>query len=146
MSNLEIRFVSYPEAEKPIRIIRTKVFQEEQKVDPKLEFDGKDESCQHLLAYFDGEAVGTARIRCINNFQAKIERLAVLPFARRKGVGKQLMEKALAILAENGYQVVEINAQIYVKDLYSKLGFTPVGEEFLEAGMPHLKMVKKLDN
>ncbi|MEC4982896.1 MAG: GNAT family N-acetyltransferase, partial [Oscillatoria sp. PMC 1076.18] len=134
MSNLEIKVVSYPEASEPIRIIRTKVFQEEQKVDPKLEFDGKDEFCQHLLAYFAGEVVGTARIRYLNNSQAKLERLAVLPFARRKGFGKKLMEKALDILAENGYQVVEVNAQVYVQNLYSKLGFETVGEKFLEAG------------
>jgi predicted GNAT family N-acyltransferase len=55
------------------------------------------------------------------------------------------MEKALDVLAEKDIQKVMIHAQEYVKDLYYKLGFEEVGESFEEAGISHIKMIKKLN-
>nr|MDJ0798098.1 GNAT family N-acetyltransferase [Calothrix sp. MO_167.B12] len=47
----------------------------------------------------NGQAVGTARIRYLDETTAKIERLAVLPMARRKGIGKQITMVALDVIA-----------------------------------------------
>jgi len=38
-----------------------------------------------------------------------------------------------------------LNAQAYVAGFYRKFGFVARGEEFIEAGIPHVKMVAKLD-
>ena len=95
INNLQIKVVTYAEELTPIQTIRRSVFQEEQGVAPEIEFDGQDETAEHLLAYLDNQPVGTARIRSLNKQTAKIERLAVLPPARGKGIGKKLMEKAL---------------------------------------------------
>ena len=144
MNKLRIEIVKYTEKIKSIQAIRTKVFQEEQKVAAELEFDGLDETATHLLAYLESQPVGTARIRKINQQTAKIERLAVLPKARRKGIGKQLMEKALEIIARQKYQVVIVHAQEYIKPLYQQLGFEQIGNTFEEANIPHVKMMKKI--
>lgn len=145
MSNLQIKVVTYTQELIPIQTIRRLVFQEEQKVAPELEFDGQDETAEHLLAYLDGQPVGTARIRELDTRTAKIERLAVLPLARGKGIGRNLMEKAIDVAAKKNYEKVIINAQEYVKDLYIKLGFEQVGNRFEEAGIPHVKMIKQLE-
>lgn len=144
MSDLQIQVVSYNSALTPIQHIRRTVFQDEQGVDPQLEFDGLDASSIHFLAYLRGEAVGTARMRNLDERTAKIERLAVLKAARNQGIGLQLMQKALEVAAERQVAEVAVNSQEYVKELYQKLGFEPVGEPFLEAGIPHVKMMKKL--
>jgi predicted GNAT family N-acyltransferase len=128
-----------------IQTIRREVFQREQGVSEELEFDGLDDSAEHLLAYRDGVPVGTARIRRLNEKIVKIERLAVLSSARRLGIGRQLMEEAIAVA--RGYADAEeivINAQEYVTRLYEKLGFEVVGDRFEEAGIPHVKMKKIL--
>jgi predicted GNAT family N-acyltransferase len=128
-----------------IQTIRREVFQREQGVSEELEFDGLDDSAEHLLAYRDGVPVGTARIRRLNEKIVKIERLAVLSSARGLGIGRQLMEEAIAVA--RGYADAEeivINAQEYVTRLYEKLGFEVVGDRFEEAGIPHVKMKKIL--
>jgi len=144
MSDLVIRLANFSEEFLEIKAIRKAVFQEEQKVEEALEFDGKDEICDHLIAYLDKQAVGTARIRYIDEKTIKIERLAVLSTARGQGIGKKIMQEALLIIASKDIAEVVINAQEYVKALYYKLGFAQEGEIFIEAGIPHVKMRKKL--
>ncbi|MBW4561395.1 MAG: GNAT family N-acetyltransferase [Mojavia pulchra JT2-VF2] len=144
MNNVIIKIVDFPEDFAAIKAIRITVFQEEQGVDPALEFDGKDEISQHLIAYLNQQAVGTARIRYLDNKTAKLERLAVLSTARGKGIGQQIMEKALEIIACKNIQEVVIHSQEYIKDLYEKLGFVQEGEIFIEADISHVRMKKKL--
>ena|SRR4028119_142409 len=144
MSQLILKLFAYPEEFSQMQVIRRSIFQEEQGVDPALEFDGLDETADHLLAYLDNQPVGTARIRYLNQHTAKVERLAVLSEARGKGLGKKLMEKALDVAAKKNIEEVVVNAQDYVKSLYEQLGFEQVGERFDEAGIAHVKMVKRL--
>ena len=145
MSQLIIKTFVYPEVFSEIKSIRRSVFQEEQGVDPALDFDGLDETAEHLLAYLDTQPVGTARIRYLERQRAKIERLAVLATARGQGIGKKLMEKALEIAAQKNVQEVEVHAQEYVRGLYQQLDFEQEWENFVEASIPHVKMRKRLE-
>ncbi|NJL81505.1 MAG: GNAT family N-acetyltransferase [Richelia sp. RM2_1_2] len=143
MTEIIIKVVDWEEFP-VIEKVRKKVFQDEQKVKLELDFDGKDENCSQLIAYLNKEAVGTARIRYLDEKTAKIERLAVLYKARGKGIGKKIMQKALEVIANENIPEVTINAQEYIKKLHQQLGFEQVGEVFQEAGIPHVKMVKKV--
>ncbi|MEL6165849.1 MAG: GNAT family N-acetyltransferase [Cyanobacteria bacterium J06628_3] len=129
-----------------IEIIRRRVFQDEQKVDAQLDIDGRDKNCPQLIAYLDNAVVGTARIRYLDKDTAKIERLAVLSYARGNGIGKRLMQVALEIIENENIAEVYINAQEYIKGLHEKLGFEQVGDVFLEAGIPHVKMMKTVNS
>lgn len=142
--NLIIKKAKLPEEFSAIQSVREAVFQVEQQVDPALDFDGLDESSDQIIAYLNAQAVGTARVRYLDNKTAKIERLAVLPTARGKGIGQQIMAKSLDIAAQNNISEVVIHAQKYIMSLYQKLGFEPEGEVFEEAGIPHVKMRRKL--
>ncbi|MGD1920201.1 MAG: GNAT family N-acetyltransferase [Pleurocapsa sp.] len=141
---LRIKTVQYQDEIVVIKHIRTKVFQEEQEVDPELEFDGLDADAIHFLAYINNQAVGTARVREINSNTSKIERLAVLAQARKQGIGKKLMSAALKTIAQQNKTTVIIHSQEYIAPLYQQLGFKIVGEKFSEAGIAHVKMVKQL--
>ncbi|OYD94585.1 GNAT family N-acetyltransferase [Nostoc sp. 'Peltigera membranacea cyanobiont' 210A] len=142
MSNLVIKVAELPKDFPAIQAIRKSIFQEEQGVDPALEFDGKDEISDHLIAYLNMEVVGTARIRYLDDKTAKIERLAVLSTVRGQGIGKKIMENALQVIANKNIPEVVIHAQEYVKDLYKKLDFIEEGEIFEEASTLHVKMRK----
>lgn len=144
MSQITLKTVSYADNYSEIQSIRIQVFQIEQGVDPVLEFDGQDETADHLLAYLDNQPVGTARIKYLDHQVAKLERLAVLSAVRGRGIGKKLMEKALEIAVQKNVKEVVINAQEYVKGLYQQLGFEQEGGIFEEAGIPHVKMRKRL--
>ena len=140
----KIKTVNYQEQLQSIQDIRIKVFQQEQGVAAELEFDGLDETATHLLAYLGDRAVGTTRIRDIDEKTAKIERLAVLSMARKQGIGQKLMTTALGIIASQNKSIAIVHAQEYIQKLYLQLGFEPVGNKFVEAGIPHVKMRKQL--
>ncbi len=140
---MKIKITNYQDELETIKNIRVCVFQEEQGVNPALEFDGYDDDCVHFLAYLDDQAVGTTRIRYIAEDTAKIERLAVLSPARGQGVGTALMKEAIAFIEEQEkYKKIVVHAQVYVKKLYEKLGFQPIGDRFTEGEILHIKMVK----
>ena len=144
MSNIIVKTAQLPQELPAIQSIRCSVFQGEQGVDPLLDFDGQDETAEQIIAYLDEQPVGTARIRYLNERTAKIERLAVLSTARGQGIGKKIMEKALDVVAKNNIQEVVLHAQEYIKGLHQQLGFQQEGARFEEAGIPHVKMRKKL--
>ncbi len=140
-----VKSVDYLTEKATIDRIRIAVFQQEQGVNPALEFDGLDQEADHLLAYWQAQGVGTARIRYFDFDQVKIERLAVLKTARGRGIGQKLMEFALHfIAAQQQYPIIIIHAQDYLRAFYHKLGFSQVGDPFDEAGILHVKMIKYL--
>ena len=143
IGSLQIETVKYQDEIAAIKQIRTQVFQIEQGVSAELEFDGLDAEAIQFLAYLNGKAVATARIREIDANTVKIERLAVLPEYRKQGIGKRLMESALSVSRLDKSKAI-VHAQEYVASLYQQLGFEVVGERFSEAGIDHVKMVKQL--
>jgi predicted GNAT family N-acyltransferase len=143
---LKITLVNYSEETQGIEQIRRRVFHEEQNIDEELEFDGLDETSEHLLAYLNQEPIGTLRIREVNQKIVKIERLAVLATARNQGIGRKLMEYAIALITEkNQYEQIVIHAQYHLKIFYQSFGFQPIGETFEEAEILHIKMIKSLN-
>jgi len=118
--------------------IRQKVFVEEQGVDATLEYDGKDEDATHYLLYADGLPVGTARRRLTPN-GIKLERFALLPECRNKGLGSKLLEEVMKDISETGLAVY-LHAQEKAVTYYLRAGFKIEGEAFYEAGIRHFKM------
>jgi predicted GNAT family N-acyltransferase len=136
----QIRVAVLPDDFPLIQAIRIAVFQQEQGIAPALEFDGKDATATQILAYLEDQPVGTARFRVVAPGVAKLERLAVLPQARGCKLGQQIVKFALKEMAKTQIHTAIIHAQTTVQRFYEKLGFTPEGEQFEEAGIAHIKM------
>ena len=120
--------------------VRKKVFVEEQNCPPELEWENEEESV-HFLAELNGEPCGACRWRKTDKGY-KLERFAVLKEFRGKRIGQALVAAALADLPD-GANYIYLNAQIHALPLYARFGFIAEGEQFDEAGIPHMKMVKK---
>lgn len=120
--------------------IRKKVFVEEQDCPPELEWENEEESI-HFLAELNGEPCGACRWRKTDKGY-KLERFAVLKEFRGKRIGQALVAAALADLPDTAHYIY-LNAQIHALPLYARFGFIAEGEQFEEAGIPHMKMVKK---
>lgn len=145
MSDLfTIRIAELPADWPYIQAIRRQVFHEEQGIDLRLDFDGKDEVAQHWLVWCRGAAIGTTRVRCLDSATAKLERLAVLPEFRGRGLGQQLIQQALTALQFQGIARVTLHAQTPLQHFYERLGFEAEGDRFEEAGKSHVKMRKHL--
>ena len=119
--------------------IRTKVFVEEQDCPPEEEFDGTDGACVHLLMYCDEVPVSTGRIY-IGDDYFKIGRVATLMEYRGRGLATGIMQTLIGACVAMGGDRQIIHAQIPARGFYEKLGFVAYGEEFEEAGIPHIAM------
>ena len=121
--------------------VRRAVFVEEQQVPEALELDGQDAQAIHFLAVdAAGEPIGTARLLG----DGQIGRVAVVPAARRRGVGQRLLALAVAAARERGDAGVWLNAQTTALGLYEAAGFCATGDAFMEAGLPHQRMELRL--
>lgn len=138
---VSIQPAGWPEDEPAISLIRDTVFIQEQGVPRELEWDGMDPRCTHLLAWSDDNLpVGTARITP----DGHIGRMAVLRKWRGQGIGGDLLKTLVALAAGQGIASVFIHAQTQAQSFYERFGFQAVGDEFMEAGIPHRKMVLHL--
>jgi predicted GNAT family N-acyltransferase len=117
------------------------VFVCEQGVPEALEWDGLDPACRHVVAEtVAGEAIGTGRLLP----DGHVGRMAVTKAWRRAGVGSALLERLVAMARARGDRLVVLHAQAYVTDFYRRAGFDAVGAQFMEAGIAHVEMRKRL--
>lgn len=138
-NNLKVEIVKWIDGYAPLSMIREKVFIEEQKVTPQLEWDGKDEEAIHFLAYQDEKVIGCARAFVIENHM-QLGRMAVLKEYRNKGIGSFLIEKAITTAKLNQLSKISISAQCHAIDFYKKFGFEVTSEIYLDAGISHQDM------
>ena len=127
--------------------IRVAVFVDEQNVPRELELDDHDSTAIHFLARVAGEPVATARLVDYldhGHRVAKIGRVAVAKEFRRQGIGAALMQAVLETARNLGYNEAMLDSQTYIVPFYRELGFITEGEEFLDAGIPHYRMRRRL--
>jgi len=139
MSNpFTVSLVSWHDGEPLLRAIREAVFIREQGVPEELEWDGLDEGCRHALALsLQGEAIGCGRLMS----NGHVGRIAVLPQWREQRVGTAIMETLLAEARAQGLRSVDVDAQTQAAPFYRSLDFVEQGEVFMDAGLPHIRMV-----
>ncbi len=108
--------------------------------------DDKDQLSWHLAAWDGPILVAYTRIIppgiCYES--ACIGRVVVSPTYRNTGMGRTLMtvsiDKTFSLF--NGSSI-EIGAQVYLQNFYGSLGFVACSPEYLEDGIPHIKMKLK---
>ncbi|MDP5293306.1 GNAT family N-acetyltransferase [Oceanimonas sp. CHS3-5] len=138
---MHIQLVPFDNEHQPaIRAVRNAVFIEEQHISPELEFDGLDDDAIHVLLSIDGQWAGTGRM--LND--GHIGRIAVRKEFRGLGLGAKVVQALVDEAAQRGLERVYLGAQKYATGFYRKLGFTPYGDEFLDAGIVHISMEKAL--
>jgi predicted GNAT family N-acyltransferase len=124
--------------------LRRRVFVEEQGVPESIERDEHDEDAFHAVALSGGRVVGTGRLVLQPGRVGRVGRMAVDPAARRGGVG----ERVLAALEERARELrlveIELHAQCHVEPFYARAGYARDGEPFVEAGIEHVVMRKRL--
>ncbi|GMB08966.1 putative GNAT family N-acyltransferase [Thermolongibacillus altinsuensis] len=123
--------------------VRRKVFVEEQNVPVEEEIDQFENESVHFVVYDQDEPIAAGRFRTIEGI-GKIERICVLREHRQRGIGKLIMEKIEQFAREQGIQKAKLNAQTHAQPFYEKLGYETVSDVFLDAGIPHVTMVKQL--
>ena len=141
LANTQILQVNWQDAENDLRIIRTKVFIEEQQVAPDFEWDEIDATAVHLLAIL--ENVPIACLRIIKH--QKIGRMAVLKDYRAMGLGTVLLLEAIKICKKQGTKNIYLTAQTHAIGFYKQAGFKEISGVYQDANIPHVDMQLILD-
>lgn len=137
-SPYSIRIASWQDEAFILRIIRTAVFIHEQQIPEDLEWDEFDLISMHVLALnSNGQPIGTARFLP----DGHVGRMAVLKEWRGKGLGSAMLLRILEELRNQHMQKAILNAQTTVVKFYEKFGFQVSGKEFMEVGIPHVRMI-----
>ena len=121
--------------------LRVDVFVVEQEC-PYPELDGRDlePGARHFLVEEEGRLVATLRLLAEPDSPwLRIGRVCTRASARGRGLSARLITAALEA-AEDA--PVRLDAQAHLVGLYSRLGFVPVGEQYLEDGIPHQPMTR----
>ena len=126
-----------------LSVIRREVFVVEQRVPEHEEWDDRDAVSEHVMAIAaDGSVIGTGRLLPHGHIGriGHIGRMAVRKPWRGRGVGSALLTELIAMARERGFSETRLHAQTHALGFYRRHGYTPLGEEFMEAGIPHYEM------
>jgi predicted GNAT family N-acyltransferase len=123
--------------------LRLRVFSQEQGVPPEADIDGLDPAATHLVALRRGSVVATCRLRFPQG-HCKLERMVVEKNLREIGIGRELLAEAEREALRQGASEMILHAQRQVEGFYGACGYAPGGDTFLEEGIPHVQMRKRL--
>jgi ElaA protein len=123
--------------------LRVNVFVVEQNC-PYPELDDRDQEAVHVWLEDMNGIHAYLRImdRGVESEHVSIGR--VIAAERHKGLGTRILSEG-ARIAKDMFQAdtIYLEAQVYAIPFYQSLGFEVVSEEFLEDGIPHVKMIRK---
>ncbi|WP_353892679.1 GNAT family N-acetyltransferase [Proteinivorax hydrogeniformans] len=123
--------------------LRVDIFVVEQNC-PYPELDNNDQKAWHLYIKKDGNIVSYARI-LFKDSSAAIGRVVTHKSYRGLGLSQMILKEAIETIKTNtNYTKIHLSAQCYILDLYKKLGFKVVSDQYLEDNIPHVDMELKI--
>jgi ElaA protein len=106
------------------------------------EIDDKDQHSYHV--YLEDDTGIKAYLRVVEKGMSNegVSLGRVLTTEREIGLGKRILSEGIKVAKERmkAHRII-IEAQSYAKEYYEKAGFMQVSEEFIEDGIPHIKMI-----
>jgi predicted GNAT family N-acyltransferase len=139
-TELLIELLSWEKARAHASPIRFTVFVEEQGVPREIELDEQDPLSIHAVVFEDRRPVATGRLLP----DGHIGRMAVLKEWRNRGIGALMLKRLMDCAKERGDREVALSAQVRAVPFYLANGFVTEGDEYLEAGIRHQAMKRRL--
>ncbi len=110
------------------------------------DLDDKDQDAIHVFCWNDrGRVAGCLRV-FIRDEEKKVVQIGrVVTLEHGKGLGGRLLRKGVEV-AESSFapDSIYLEAQKYAIGYYAKEGFKVISDEFLEDGIPHVQMERKM--
>lgn len=111
---------------------------EQQCIYPDL--DDVDYISVHVFCYDRNNKI-CAYARIFENSEGKLQIGRVCTKERGIGLGGELLKEVMGFIRQElKREDIVLEAQTYAKGFYEREGFTVVSDEFLEDGIPHVKM------
>lgn len=110
------------------------------------DIDFKDQKAIHIFGFKDDKIVAYTRIFKPGDYfeNSSIGRVVVAAKERKFGYGHEIMKASITAIKNNfKVDVITISAQKYLKKFYETHQFKQIGAEYLEDGIPHIRMDRK---
>lgn len=110
------------------------------------DIDYKDQKALHIIGKKNDAVVAYTRCFKPHDYfeEASIGRVLVKHDERKYGYGYDIMKASIAaVISEFKTETIKISAQVYLNKFYENLGFKPIGEGYLEDGIPHIAMLRQ---
>jgi ElaA protein len=125
--------------------LRAEVFYVEQRIDEQ-EFDDADRASSTRHLWIADDAGVAAYLRTVidddphfRDARHSFGRVIVRADRRGEGLAQRLID---VVIDRQGAEPMYLHAQAYVVPLYARYGFTIEGDEYIEAGLPHIMMYR----
>ena len=108
------------------------------------DIDNKDQNAIHLYYKENDQIVAYTRIFKAGDYYENpcIGRVVVSKKNRGNDLGKKIMIGSMEYIKQNiKGEKIELSAQKYLDKFYKDLGFYKIGEDYLEDGIPHQRMI-----
>ena len=108
------------------------------------DLDNKDQNAIHLYYKENDQIVAYTRIFKAGDYYENpcIGRVVVSKKNRGNDLGKKIMIDSMEYIKQNiKGEKIELSAQKYLDKFYKDLGFYKIGEDYLEDGIPHQRMI-----
>lgn len=111
------------------------------------DMDDKDKTALHFFKEEAQQIEAYTRLFKPGDYykEASIGRVVVIESKRSIGLGHLLIDRSIEQIEKTmGKVPIKIGAQVYLKRFYEKHLFKKISEEYLEDGIPHIHMLRKL--
>ena len=109
------------------------------------DMDGVDYDSLHCFLVEGGRVVGYLRAYIAEEHADSVKMGRVLSLRHGVGIGTELMERSIEAIKEKlPCNRIYISSQKHAVGFYERFGFSIISDEFLEAGVVHLKMVREV--
>ena len=119
---------------------RAEIFQIEQKIHYN-DLDRIDYDSYHFFIQKNEKVIAYLRAYYEDDNKERLRIGRVLTRNHGNGIGKELLNDSIDFIKKNIYcKLICMDAQSHAIEFYKKFGFKVTSEEFLEEGVPHVKM------
>lgn len=110
--------------------------------------DLEDEKTGSHIACYTSDAIlaGCCFLTPYKETTVKLRQMAVDTSCQRNGVGSRLISFAEQFAAQQGFDYIYLHARKEALGFYQKHGYSIESEEFIEVGIPHFEMIKRIKN
>lgn len=120
---------------------RSDVFVVEQSC-PYPDMDGKDKSAYHLFLRDENGIAAYLRVLGAGVSFPEPALGRILTTRRGEGLGAEIVREGIRFAREKlGAEKLRIEAQVYARGFYEKLGFRQCSEPFMDDGIEHIEMI-----
>ncbi len=108
------------------------------------EFLQAEKDQYHLGLFLAGKMIGILLFKHEGEQLLKMRQVAIDEDFQGQGYGKKLVAYAEDFAREKGYRRISLHARLTAVPFYNRMGYKIASAEFLEIGIPHYKMEKRI--